>query len=205
MPLSKRLLYSSLLAFGLVILLVAGSVSALTAYGYSNNSHNQERQTGWSVRVQAATGPSDFASPLQINGMFVMGSCTLTRSTDGGLTGNSGYCHFLGMVNAQGMPVSVCEANIPVSFWTQVPVGPEAPLSAVSGKPDLRIFSNGFTLQGSHTGLCSAILFDGNSADLFVPAAAGHYNFAGDPTPFGTFLEYYAVVHAIYSHGHNDN
>ncbi len=205
MPLSRRLLYSSLLAVGLVIVLVASSVSALTAYGYSNNSHNQAVQTGWKVEVYASTGPSDFASPIQITGMFVQGSCVLTGSANGGMNGTSGQCQFLGIVNAQGTPSSVCYAYVPVSFWTQVPVGPKAPLSAVSGKPDLRIFSNGFTIRGSNTGLCSSILFDGNSADLFVPAAVGHYNFSGDPTPFGTFVVYHASVQAIYSHGHNGN
>jgi hypothetical protein len=197
MRLSRRLLFSSLLGIALAVLLIAGSVSALVAYG---DSQNQQAQTGWNIQVAALTGPSDFLDPIQINGMLVTGSCTLSGSSNGGMSGTSGQCQFLGIVDAQGMPLSVCFANIPVSYWTQVPPGPDAPLSALSGKPDLRVFSNSFALQGRNTNLCGGILFDGNSADLFVPAAAGSYNFGGDTlAPIGTFLFYHANVRATYS------
>lgn|SRR5487761_458349 len=238
MPLSKRRLYSSLLGVGLAIFLVASSVSAMAAYGYTNNVHNQATQSGWKVGWTILTGPATVPLPtgqkLQLQSMISTGSCDLTGMLLGTNAGTSGECHILAIVNAVGAPPSVCEASFalgaskgntalpdngdPVPFaWAAVPSVVPYPtelamfypsITSVNGQAvnDFRVSSSTLLSPGgSNTGLCSSFLFEGFSADTFVPAQAGHFNFSGTPGLFGTFLLYTANVHATYSHGHNGN
>lgn len=68
-------------------------------------------------------------------------------------------------------------------------------ISTANKTGDFRIgWSNLLSPEGSNTFLCASYLFDGYSADLFVPAQAGLYNFTGTQGVSGTFLYYYANV-----------
>jgi hypothetical protein len=230
MPLSKRLLYSSLLTVGLVILLASSSLFALTAYGYSQNQ--TATRTGWEVSWTILTGPAMVSLPngqtLQLQSMLSTGSCDLTGAIHGmhDMAGNSGKCDILAIVNAEGAPPSVCEASFaldasspnpslpdlgdPLPFaWASVPMsGLPYPslLNMGYGIPvnDFRVSSSHLvTPHGYNTELCTAFLFEGYSADLFVPAHAGHFDYTGTPGVFGTFTFYSAQVHPIYSHEHD--
>lgn len=73
-------------------------------------------------------------------------------------------------------------------------------VAAANDTGDFRIgWSSLQSPSGSNTFLCSAYLFDGYSADLYVPAHVGLYNFTGTQGAFGTFLYYYANVTPLYS------
>jgi hypothetical protein len=229
MPLSKRLLYSSLLGVGLAILLVASSVSAMTAYGYSQN--HATTQTGWEVSWTILTGPANVPMPtgiLPLQSMLSTGSCDLTGAIPGmsAAAGMTGECHILAIVNAEGQAPSICQASFelgpstgdpsldPMPFgWAAVPIS-QSELALFYGMNvhDFRVSSPHLvTPSGFNTGLCSAFLFEGYSADLFVPAHAGHYNFSGVSTVgsagfnFGAFMYYTAQVQAVYSQGHRGN
>jgi len=223
MPLSRRLLYSSLLAVALAILLVASSVSAMTAYGYS--SQNQApTQTGWDISWTILTGPAtippQLGGPLQLQSMLSTGSCQLTGMVPGMNVGMSGECHILAIVNAEGQAPSVCQASFALgsspelpAAWAAVPTQDSAlpmfyGITNLNGQlvQDFRVSSSSLlTPHGFNTALCSAFLFEGYSADTFVPAQAGHFDFSGTQGLFGTFWLYTANVHAIYSHGHGGN
>jgi hypothetical protein len=231
MPLSRRLLYSSLLGIALVILLVGSSVSAMTAYGYSLNQATNA-QTGWEVSWTMLTGPATVSLPngqtLQLQSMLSTGSCDLTGAISGmnAMAGNSGECKILAIVNAVGASPSICEASFtldesspnpslpdhgdPLPFaWAAVPMSGlpyPSELNMFYGIPvnDFRVSSHNLvTPRGFNTGLCSAFLFEGYSADLFVPAQAGHFDYTGTPGAFGTLMFYGAQVHATHSHGHH--
>jgi hypothetical protein len=76
-------------------------------------------------------------------------------------------------------------------------------VAAANNTGDFRIgWSSLQTPSGSNTFLCSAYLFDGYSADLYVPAHVGLFNFTGTQGAFGTFLYYYSNVTPLFSsHG----
>lgn len=268
MQLSKRLLYSSLLAVGLVIVLIASSVSAMTAYGYSDsNNHNQTTQTGWRVSWEIKTGPA--TGPSSTGGLFGFqtsdgsmylfslqamvnkGTCDLTGMVPGQGYGTSGECTVSAKVTYQNLEAlsgnlpsnvptsgtSVCKDTFKLGasppeqpdFPNGLPAWIAMPADAsglflyygqtINGQPasDFRVSSS--TLlnpTGSNTFICSNFLFEGYSADLFVPAQAGHFNFSGVSSVgpagfnFGTFQEYHANVTPIHHHNkdhkdHNDN
>lgn len=68
-------------------------------------------------------------------------------------------------------------------------------ISTANKTGDFRIgWSNLLSPGGTNTFLCANYLFDGYSADLFVPAQAGLFNFTGTQGVSGTFLYYYARV-----------
>ncbi|MDH2900864.1 MAG: hypothetical protein PXY39_07810 [archaeon] len=250
MQLSKRLLYSSLLAVGLVIVLIASSVSAMTAYGYSdNNNHSQTTQTGWRVSWVVKTGPAPPGAPLPLQSMLITGSCDLTGMLPGGMAGTSGHCEVLTIVNyydsSGTVQSSTCQGDITLgnSPGLKAMTGSSVPLGwvvmppsdsglytlygiTVHGNPvsDFRVGWSSETAAniasgslGPTSGVCSMFLFDGTSADLFVPAQAGHFNFSGVSSVgpagfnFGTFQVYHANVTPIHQHHHihqfddNDN
>jgi hypothetical protein len=267
MQISKRLLYSSLLAVGLVIVLVASSVSAMTAYGYSDN-HNQTTQTGWRVsseiKTEPATGPSSTGGLFgfqtsdgsmylfSLQGMVNKGTCDLTGMVSGQGYGTSGECTISARVTYQNLEAlsGKLPSNVPASgtsvckdtfkLGASQPEQPDFPNGlpawiamppyasglflyygvTINGQPvsDFRVSSSVLlNPTGSNTFVCSNFLFEGYSADLFVPAQAGHYNFSGTSSVgpagfnFGTFQVYHAKVTPMHQehrkdrNDHNDN
>ena len=269
MQLSKRLLYSSLLSVGLVIVLVASSVSAMTAYGFSaNTNHNQTTQTGWRVNWEIKTGPATGPSTtgglfgfqtsdgsvylFSLQGMVNKGTCDLTGMVPGQNYGTSGECTVSAKLTYQNLAALAGKlpSNVPASgtsvckdtfdLGASPPEQPDFPNGlpawiampadgsglflyygqTINGQPasDFRVSSSVLlNPTGSNTFVCSNFLFEGYSADLFVPAQAGHFNFSGVSSVgpagfnFGTFQVYHANVtpihqqHNVHQFDHNDN
>jgi hypothetical protein len=208
-----------------ILLLSSPLYVAAKGSGSSNDGNNiQATQTGWSVSWTIVTGPayvpSELGGPLHLQGMISKGTCQLKGMIPGTNAGVSGECSVLGVVMATGYGVSMCEDSfalgaspeLPAAWMVMPPQDSELPLfygiTTVNGQAvqDFRVSSSNLLQpQGFNTGLCSSFLFEGYSADLFVPGMAGSFNFSGTPGAFGTFLFYQANVSPIYSYGQNGN
>lgn len=215
---------SVLATISFAILFLASPLYASARGPGPSNSSYQGTQTGWTVSWTIVTGPANVSAalggPLQLQGMLSKGICVLTGMIPGQNAGMSGECSVLGIVNAVGYGASVCQDSfalgaspeLPVAWMAMPPQYSELPLfygiTTVNGQvvQDFRVSSSNLLQpQGFNTGVCSSFLFEGYSADLFVPAAAGHYDFTGTPGAYGTLLHYTANVSPIYSFGQNGN
>ncbi len=166
------------------------------------------------------TGPANISAklggPLVLYDTVSSGTCTLTGMNSTTNSGSSGQCDETGTVVAAGYGVSTCQASFALgaspSFpaaWMAMPTN-ESELemfygvNTLNGRSvqDFRVSSSTVLQpQGFNTGLCSKFLFDGYSADLYVPATAGQFDLGGTPGDFGMFLHYTANVDPIYATG----
>ncbi len=211
----RRMLYSALLAVGT---LIAMGIAPLSASAYSFGNVNQGPQTGWMVNWVIVTGPAnipaELGGPLQLQGMVSMGSCQLTGMVPGANAGLSGTCNVYGSLRATGFGTSTCRDSFSLGASPEVPAAWVAMPTSQSELPmfygvttvhghavnDFRVSSSNLLQpQGTNTGLCTSFLFEGYSADLFVPASAGFYDFSGTSGAFGTFLVYIAIVTPTYN------
>jgi hypothetical protein len=174
---------------------------------------------------------------FSLQGMVIEGSCDLTGGTISQGYGTSGVCTVFASVSysdltplspkAPSLPssgTSVCRGtivlgnspNLKGAAWVVVTPSQGSGLAVFYGKAvsDFRLGWNSATEKEIQSGflgptsqVCSMFLFDGTSADLFIPAQVGHFNFSGldsvGPADFnfGAFTFYNANV----SHFHHEH
>ncbi len=189
----------------------------------------------WCVETGSATvpiGTSSSGAPIFLNlqSMIITGNCELTGMLAGGMAGRSGQCRVLTIVNyisdsSGTVSTSTCQGTITLggapdlggAAWVVVPEkDSELFLFYNMSVNDFRVGWSTTTQAsiasgalGPTSAVCASFLFDGTSADLFVPAHAGHFNFSGVSTVgpagfnFGTFVFYHANVTPISPQHHH--